>query len=375
VTQPDPLKKTPLHDCHLALGARLVPFVGWQMPVQYAGTVAEHMAVRTAVGLFDVSHMGEIEIRGPQALDLVQRLTPNDAASLSPGRIQYSALTTERGTFVDDVLVYRLGEERFLLVVNAANAAKDLAWLLRHGEGFEAEVLDRNDEYAQIAIQGPRAQEVLGRVTSLDLAAIRYYRFARGEVLGREALVSRTGYTGEDGFEIYLPPAEAPALWTALLEAGEAEGIQAAGLGARDTLRLEACMALYGNDIDETTTVLEAGLDWIVKWEAGDFLGRAALAEQRERGLTRKLCGFRMTGRGIPRPGYAVRVNGDETGPVTSGSHAPFLKENVGLTYLPVESSEAGTALAVVVRDREVEAEVVATPFYRRKKKKRKKSP
>jgi aminomethyltransferase len=352
----------------------MVPFVGWTMPVQYTGVIAEHMAVRTSVGLFDVSHMGEIEIRGPGAVDLVQSLTPNDAAALRVGRIQYSALTTERGTIVDDLLVYRLDEHHFLLVVNAANSARDLAWIQEHATPFEAEVLDRSGDYAQIALQGPQSQTVLSRICPLDLPDLRYYRFSRAQVADREALVSRTGYTGEDGFELYLAPRRAPAVWEALLEAGAPEKIQPAGLGARDTLRLEAAMALHGADIDESTTVLEAGLGWIVKWDAGDFIGRPALERQQRDGPPRMLTGFRMAGREIPRHGYPVLVDGNEAGYVTSGSHAPFLKQNIGLAYLPAARRSRGTALSVVIRQREAPAEVVSTPFYRRKKKSTKKA-
>ena len=364
------LKRTPLHDCHRAAGARLVPFAGWEMPVQYAGVVDEHLAVRTRAGLFDVSHMGEVEIHGGQALDLVQRVTCNDAGRLQEGQAQYSALTTPQGAFVDDVLVHRLRGGRYLLVVNASNRDKDVAWIRSHAGGLDATVDDVSDGTALLALQGPAAPRILSRLAGEEPLKLKRYRFLDGRLAlpGRtvEALVARTGYTGEDGFEIYLAPDAAPAVWNALLEAGREDGLMPAGLGARDTLRLEAKMALYGNDIDDTTSVLEADLGWIVGWEKGDFIGRDALARQRESGPARTLAGFELVERGIPRHGYPVRVGGRPAGAVTSGTMAPFLKKPIGLAYFPAGATQPGTPFEVVIRDRPVAAVVVPTPFYKR---------
>lgn len=345
----------------------MVEFAGWEMPVQYAGVVEEHRAVRSRAGLFDVSHMGEIRVFGPEAEVLLQRLTPNDVSRLVPGRAHYSGLLTEEGTYVDDLLVYRLGEEEFLLVVNAANAEADLAWMEEHREG-RAEVEDRSDDYALLALQGPEAEAILQPLTPLALEEIRYYRFATGDVGGTRALVSRTGYTGEDGFELYVSPEDAPGLWDALLDEGASRGLVPAGLGARDTLRLEAGMALYGHEIDRETTPLEAGLDWVVKLDKGDFIGRDALERQRREGPEKKLAGFRVTGRGIARQGHELvgAGEGEVVGRVTSGTWSPTFEEAIGMAHLPPELAEAGSRVAIRVRSREVEAEVVELPFYRR---------
>ena len=367
----DDLKQTPLHDEHIRLGARMVEFVGWHMPVYYSGTIDEHMAVRTRAGLFDVSHMGEIEISGVDGPAFVQKLTPNDAIGLEVGRAHYSALTTQKGTFVDDVLVYRLEAERFMLCVNAANRSKDYRWILDHASG-RVEVIDRSDDFAQLALQGPKAKEILQRVTDYELKSIKYYRFAEMNLLGSDVILSRTGYTGEDGFEIYAPPEGSVEIWNALLDEGKEENIKPIGLGARDTLRLEAKMALYGNDITEDTTVWEAGLDWIVKMDKGDFVGRSALEEQKREGIKRRLVGFEMVGRGIARHGYPVLIDGEEVGHVTSGSFAPFLKKNNGLTYLPLDHSEVDVEFDVLIRGKPIRARVVETPFYKRKKKAKK---
>jgi len=360
------LMKTALHACHREAGGRLVPFAGWEMPVQYRGVVEEHLAVRTRAGLFDVSHMGEIEIRGHRALALVQKLTSNDAGRLVDGQAQYSGLTTPSGCFVDDVLVHRMDGEAFLLVVNASNRDKDFSWIRSHAGGMEAEVEDVSDRTALIALQGPLAVQILTRLAGEEPSKLKRYRFLRGRMGRTEALIARTGYTGEDGFEIYLAPDEAPAIWNALLEAGRGDGLIPAGLGARDTLRLEAKMALYGNDIDETTSVLEADLGWIIGWEKGDFVGREALARQREEGTKRTLVGFELADRGIPRHGYPILVGGREAGAVTSGTMAPFLKKPIGLAYMPAGSERPGTRFEVVIRDKPVAAEVVPTPFYKR---------
>ncbi len=358
-------RRTPLYEEHRRAGAKLVDFAGWEMPVQYSSLMAEHRAVRSTAGVFDVSHMGEIRVRGEGAEAFLQSTTPNDVSKLTPGRIHYSGLLTREGTYVDDLLVYRLGDEEFLLVVNAANRATDLAWIEDRAPA-DVEVTDVSDDYGLIALQGPRALQILAQLTDLELDTIRYYRFAMGEVDGHSAIVSRTGYTGEDGFELYLPPDGTPAVWRRLLEAGEPHGLVPAGLGARDTLRLEAAMALYGHEIDRQTTPLEAGLEWVVKLNKGDFLGREALVEQRERGVEKRLVGIEMTGRGIARQGYVVWSGDRSVGEVTSGSFSPTLHKAIGMAYLPPEMAESGTRLEIEIRRNRVTAEVVGLPFYRR---------
>jgi aminomethyltransferase len=360
------MKKTPLNDCHREAGAKLVDFAGWEMPVQYQGLMEEHVAVRTRAGIFDVSHMGEIEVSGPGALALLQKVTSNDVSRLAAGQAHYTALMTPAGAFVDDILVHRMEDGRYLLCVNAANTAKDFEWI-RSQSGPSAAVADRSADFAQIALQGPAAAAILTQVAGPAAASLRRYRFLEQEVRGAPAIVARTGYTGEDGFEIYCPPGAAAELWRALLAAGKPEGLVPVGLGARDTLRLEAKMALYGNDIDETTSVLEADLGWIVSFEKGDFIGRDVLARQRDEGVTRRLVGFELLDRGIPRHGYPIVVAGRESGAVTSGTFAPFLKRNIGLAYLPAGHDRTGSRFEVVIRGKGVPAEVVPTPFYRKK--------
>jgi aminomethyltransferase len=342
----------------------MVPFGGWDMPVQYRGILEEHRAVRSAAGLFDVCHMGEVEFRGAGALPALQRLTSNDVSRLQIGQIQYSALTTDAGTFVDDLTVYRLADDRYLTTLNASNIEKDVRWMREHAKG--AEIIDLSDETALIAIQGPRALEILQRLTSANLASIQYYWCAPGTVAGEKALLSRTGYTGEDGFEIYLPPHRAVGLWNALLEAGAPLGLIPCGLGARDTLRLEAKMALYGNDIDDEHTVLEAELGWIVKWQKGEFIGREALARQKADGIRRKLVGFEMIGRGIARPHYHIVKGAERIGEVTSGAPSPWLNKNIGLGYIAIEQATVGNEIDVLIRDQPVTARIVQTPFYKR---------
>lgn len=366
VTPAAPLNKTPLNAVHRALGARMVDFGGWDMPVEYSGIIDEHLAVRKAVGLFDVSHMGEIEIRGPQALALVDRLTPNAAGRLADGQAQYSALLYPQGTFVDDILVHRIGPEHYFLCVNASNQVKDYEWI-RSQNDLDAEVEFASGRYVQLAIQGPRAVETLGRLTNTGLKAIRYYWFTRGEVLGAPAIIARTGYTGEAGFEIYVAPEEGGRIWNAVLEAGAGYGIRPCGLGARNTLRLEAAMSLYGHEIDDTITPYEARLGWIVKLGKGDFIGRDALLRQKGEGVRRRLAGLEMTGRGIGRDGYRVFDGGRDIGWITSGSPAPFVGRNIALAMLPVDKGDAGTEVTVQVRSRMVEARVAPTPFYSRK--------
>ena len=358
------LARTPLHDTHIALGGKMVPFAGYVMPVQYpSGIRAEHAAVRTAAGLFDVSHMGEFTVRGPQAEDFVQYLTVNDVSRVAVGQAQYSALCNERGTILDDLLVYRFAD-RIVLVVNASNRAKDWRWVTEHADGFDAELSDDSGGIALIALQGPATRDILTSLTPVDLAAVGYYRFAEGEVAGTRAVISRTGYTGEDGFELYLPADAATAVWDAVSEAGAAHGLIAAGLGARDSLRLEMGYALYGNDLDEDHNALESGLAWIVKLDAGDFIGRAALAAQKERGVTRRLTGVRLTQRGFPRPGYPLVYGGEDVGTVTSGVASPSLGGGIAMGYLPVAAARPGTEVGVRIRGRVIAGRTQRPPFY-----------
>ena len=361
------LKKTPLNARHRALGARMVEFGGWDMPVEYSGIVDEHLAVRGRAGLFDVSHMGQIEIAGADALRAVQHIASNDASRLAVNQAHYSALTTPHGTFVDDVLTYRLADDHFMLVVNASNIVKDFQWITQQIAGIgDAAAVNASSRYALLALQGPAAREVLQPLTGVNLSEINYYWFTTGEVVGVRATVSRTGYTGEDGFEVFVPPATAERVWDAILNAGRSAGVVPAGLGARDTLRLEAAMRLYGNDIDDTTSVLEADLGWIVGWKKPDFIGADVLRRQKQTGVSRKLIGFEMLDRAIARHGYDVYVEGRKAGVVTSGTQTPFLKKAIGMAYLPSESSSAGREFEVDVRGRRARAQVVPLPFYKR---------
>lgn len=347
----------------------MVPFGGWDMPVEYSGITAEHMAVRTAAGLFDVSHMGQIELAGPNALAAVQHITSNDAAKLQDGQAQYSALTTPQGTFVDDVLVYRFAEKHYLLVVNASNIEKDHAWIAAHApEVGEVAIVNSSDRYALIAVQGPKARGIVAKLTAVDLGAIKYYWFAHGEIAGVRGTLSRTGYTGEDGWEIFVPTQFATTVWNALLEAGKPEGLVPAGLGARDTLRLEAAMRLYGNDMDETSTVLECDLGWAVGWNKTSFIGKDVLDRQKTEGVTKKIVGFEMVDRSIARHGYPVKAGDATIGVVTSGTHTPFLKKAIGMAYVPVALAAPGTELSIDIRGRLAKAVVVAMPFYKRPK-------
>lgn len=365
--QTSELKRTPLYAVHRRLGAKMVDFGGWDMPVQYSGIIDEHMAVRTGAGVFDVSHMGEIEITGPQALDLVNHVSTNNATKLKDGQAHYSGLLYEHGGFVDDILVHRVNDGHFLLCVNASNQDKDYEHIAAHNH-FDAKVDFASDRYAQIAVQGPKALTVLQRLTGVNLAAIRYYHFVPGTVCNTMAWVARTGYTGEDGFEIYVPPAEAERIWGEIMHAGSDVNIKPCGLGARNTLRLESKMALYGHEIDATITPFEADLAWIVKMDKGDFVGREALDRQRSAGVPRKLVGFEMKGRGIGRDGYEVWVDGAAAGWVTSGGPAPALNKNIGLCYLPAALATIGRTIHVMVRNQPVEAVTVPTPFYTRPK-------
>ncbi len=359
------LEKTPLNGVHRALGAKMVNFGGWDMPVEYSGIIDEHIAVRTRVGLFDVSHMGEIEIRGPQAFDLVNFITPGAVGQLVDGQAQYSALLYPQGTFVDDILVHRMAADHYFFCVNASNQRKDYEWVAANNR-FDAEVEYASARYAQLAIQGPQALQTAQKLTATKLGEIRYYWFTRGRFGGAPAIIARTGYTGEDGIEAYVPPEEAERVWKAVLEAGREFDIRPCGLGARNTLRLEAKMALYGHEIDASITPYEAGLGRIVKLDKGDFPGRDALLKQKEKGVSRKLAGFEMRGRGIAREGYPVAVGGEAAGFVTSGSPAPYLKKNIGLCYLPADRAAVGQHIEIDIRGQLVEAEIVSTPFYSR---------
>lgn len=361
------LRRTPLHAAHLALGARMVPFAGWEMPVQYRGIMEEHLAVRSRAGLFDVSHMGEILVEGPGALETLQRLLTNDVGRLRVGQGLYSPMCAPHGGILDDLTAFRVGEERYLLVVNAATTAKDLAWVADHAD--RAVMRDVSSEMALLALQGPAAEAILSQLTPAPLARLRLFdAVPRTTVADRPAFLSRTGYTGEDGFEIGPAWEDAPPVWEALLAAGQPLGLQPAGLGARDTLRLEAGFMLYGSDIDETTTPLEAPLGWTVKWEKGDFIGRAALLAQRERGVERRLVGFTLAERAIARHGFPILWDGAAVGRVTSGTFSPTLQRSIGLGYVAVVHAEPGTPLAVEIRGRPVPGEVTRLPFYRRPK-------
>ena len=361
------LKTTPLFDVHSSLQAKLVDFGGWNMPVQYSGILEEHNAVRTAVGVFDVSHMGEIEIRGPEAAKLVDYVSTNNAGKLKVGQAHYSALLYEHGGFVDDILVHKLSETDFFFCVNASNQEKDFEHIRSHNR-FDAQVEFASDRYAQIAIQGPKALATLQKLTETNLSEIKYYWFRDGEVDGFPARIARTGYTGEDGFEIYISPESATRIWNELLIAGDEFGIKPCGLGARNTLRLEAKMALYGHEMDASINPFEADLGWIVKMDKGDFAGRAALENVLTEGIKRKLVGFEMRARGIGRDGYAVWIDGKPAGWVTSGGPSPTLNKNIGLCYLPIEKAVPGVDMQVLIRNTPVEAVTVPTPFYKRAK-------
>jgi aminomethyltransferase len=357
--------RTPLHEKHVRAGARMVEFAGWEMPVQYAGILEEHAAVRTRVGLFDVSHMGEVVFRGPAALAALARLFTNDLGKVVDGQAQYGCLCRESGGIVDDVIVYRRSAEDLLVCVNAGTRTKDFEWLAAHAGG--ADVKNESDDWAQIAIQGPLAATVLQRTTRTNLSAMKPFRFEQGEVAGVASIVARTGYTGEDGFEVFCPSADGPRVWDALIGAGQPERIQPCGLGARDSLRLEVAYRLYGQDMDDGTTPLEAGLGWVVKLDKGDFIGREALVRQKEKGLTRKLVGFVLTEPGIARHGHPVLQEGRKVGEVTSGTRSPTLQIPIGLAYVPPALAAEGSAFAVEIRGRPVAAKVVKTPFYLRK--------
>jgi aminomethyltransferase len=357
-------KRTPLYDVHVRSGARMVEFAGWDMPVQYSGLLEEHEAVRTRAGLFDVSHMGEVVFRGPRALETLNRVFTNDLNRIADGQAQYGCLCRENGGIVDDVVIYRRAADDPLVCVNAGNRDKDFAWLRDHASGTD--VRNESDDWAQLALQGPRAVPILQGLTRADLARLRTFWFTTGDVAGVACTIARTGYTGEDGVELFCRPADAERLWGALVEAGAPEGLVPAGLGARDTLRLEVAYRLYGSDMDDDTTPLEAGLGWVVKFEKGDFLGRAAMLRQKEGGLPRKLVGFVLTDPGIARHGHLVLRDGARVGTVTSGTRSPTLKTSIGLAYVPPALAAEGSTFAVDIRGRAAAARVVKTPFYTR---------
>jgi aminomethyltransferase len=371
---PTALRKTALNAMHRRMGAKMVDFGGWDMPVEYSGLIAEHMAVRTGVGLFDVSHMGDIQLRGPGSLDAVQHITMNDASKLQEGQAQYSAMLYPQGTFVDDVIVHKLSPNDYLIVINAGTREKDFNWVRKNVQRFECHANDYSDYYTQLAIQGPKAAETLAKLTKIDLSTIKGYWFKWGTVCGlANTLIARTGYTGEDGFEIYVPSdvATSERVWNEVLEAGKEFGILPCGLGARNTLRLEAAMSLYEHEISEAINVFEAHLDRFLKLEKGPFIGSEALERIQEAGgPSRKLVGLEVVERGIARDGYPVfDLNGKRIGVVTSGSPAPFLKKNIALAYVPTELAVIGSEVAVEIRGNAVKANIVPTPFYRRPKK------
>jgi aminomethyltransferase len=361
-------KRTPLYDTHRALGARMIEFGGWEMPVQYSGILAEHQAVRTQAGLFDLSHMGEIEVSGPKALEVCQELLVTDVARIQLWQAQYSVLCYPDGGIVDDVIVYRLAEERFFICVNAANIDKDFTWMEAQNQG-RAEIVNRSDEYALLALQGPLAATVLQRLTAVDLSTVRRYWAVPGAVAGVAALIARTGYTGEDGFEVFLPAAQSAMVWNACLDAGRSEEIVPVGLGARDTLRLEAGYLLYGNDIDAQTSPLEAGLHRLVKFDKGHFLGREALLRQQAEGVTRQLIGLKMAEPGIPRHNYSLWDGERLVGSITSGTQSPSLGVGIALGYVPPACAQRGTELMVEIRGRRARARIVDRPFYHKGRK------
>ncbi|MFP5228113.1 MAG: glycine cleavage system aminomethyltransferase GcvT [Acidobacteriota bacterium] len=367
------LRKTALNALHRRLGAKMVDFGGWDMPVEYSGLIAEHLAVRTGVGLFDVSHMGDIQLRGPGSLDAVQHISMNDASRLQEGQAQYSAMLYPQGTFVDDIIVHKFSANDYLLVINAGTREKDYQWVRQNARRFDCHVSDYSDYYTQLAIQGPKAQETLQKLTNANLEAVKFYWFTWGTVCGLpNTLIARTGYTGEDGFEIYVPSdaATSERVWNEVMEAGKEFGILPCGLGARNTLRLEAALSLYGHEISDEINVYEAGLDRFCKLEKGVFVGREALRQVLDDGGPKKrLVGLEMVERGIARDGYPVKeASGKTVGYVTSGSPAPFLKKNIALAFVPKAFAEPGAEVAVEIRGNPVKAKVVEIPFYRRPK-------
>ena len=368
-TTATPLKRTPLYEQHRALGARLVEFGGWEMPVQYSGILDEHRAVRTHAGLFDVSHMGEFKVEGPDALPFLQYLVPNDVSRLAIHQALYTQLCLPDGNTIDDLIVYRLAEMHYMVVVNAANIDKDFAWVEGQAKKFkDVHVANQSDTTALLALQGPEAQTILQPLTEVDLGSISYYHCEPGVVDGVNCIISRTGYTGEDGFELYCAPVDAVKLWNDLLAAGKSHGLLPAGLGARDTLRLEASYCLYGHELDEQTNPLEASLGWTVKLQKGDFIGRDALLKAKEQGFKRKLIGIEMIDRGVPRGGYLIYEGERHIGMLTSGAPSPILNKNIGMGYVETADAVVGQTVQIDIRGRRLTAQIVALPFYKRKK-------
>jgi aminomethyltransferase len=359
------MKRTPLYSAHRRAGAKMVEFAGWEMPVQYAGIINEHVAVRSSAGLFDVSHMGEIEIRGSDALELCQKVSANDVSRIKPQQAQYNLLMNEKGGIVDDVIFYNIEPGYFLICVNASNSDKDFAWIQEHAEG-DVRLENASSRYAQLALQGPLAETILQPLTSLRLGEIRSFSFAIGQVSSIRCLVARTGYTGEDGFELYCDPSGAETLWDALLESGEPQGLEPAGLGARDTLRLEKAYPLYGHELDDTTTPLEAGLEWVTKLAKGSFIGREVLLKQKEQGIRRKLVGLELMEPGIARSEYALFKDGKSIGRVTSGTKSPTLGKAIALAYVTIEEAALNNTIEVDIRGRKTRAKLVSLPFYQR---------
>ncbi|MDR3142305.1 MAG: glycine cleavage system aminomethyltransferase GcvT [Tannerellaceae bacterium] len=359
------MKKTPFTDVHIASGAKMHEFAGYNMPVEYSGIIDEHLTVCRGAGVFDVSHMGEFWVKGPKALEFLQSITSNDVSALAAGKAQYTCFPNDRGGIVDDLLVYCCGPEKYLLVVNAGNIRKDWDWCVSHNTAG-AELENASDTTAQLAVQGPKAKEILQRLTPVDLSSIPYYSFVTGELAGcKNVIISNTGYTGAGGFELYFYPADAMTVWNAVFEAGKPEGVKPIGLGARDTLRLEMGFCLYGNDLDDTTSPIEAGLGWITKFTDGKrFTHRAELERQKKEGVTRKLVPFEMTEKGIPRHGYEIAdKDGNRIGTVTSGTISPCLKKGIGMGYVKPEYAREGTPLYIKIRDKNLKAEVIKAPF------------
>jgi aminomethyltransferase len=361
----NPLKRTPLYERHVAAGARMVPFGGWEMPVQYSGILDEHGAVRAAAGLFDISHMGEVEVRGPQALALLQHLLTADIAAIGKGQSGYALLCRPDGGIVDDTFVYNLGDH-YLVVINASNIDKDLAWIREHAGGYDAQVTDASERTAMLALQGPAAETLLRQAAGASAATLPFHGVARGTVFNMPAVVARTGYTGEDGFELFVRAEDAEPLWDGLLAIGQGAGLKPCGLGARDSLRFEACLALYGHEIDDATNPYEARLGWVVKLDKGEFLGAEALRRVKREGVSRRLVGFEMVGRGVARGDYAIQsVAGEPVGRVTTGMPAPTLGKNLGMGYVPTALAAEGSEFDVLVRGKPVRARAVKMPFYK----------
>jgi aminomethyltransferase len=359
------MKRTPLYSAHRRAGAKMVEFAGWEMPVQYEGVIAEHNAVRTKAGLFDVSHMGEVTVEGENAVEFCQAMSANDVGRIQVGQAQYNLLLNERGGVVDDVIFYRLEPNRFLICVNASNSDKDFEWLKDHA-GAGVKVANVSDRYAQLAVQGPLAERILQRLTDTKLDQIGSFHFALTEIASAHCLIARTGYTGEDGFELYCSPIDAERLWNALLETGSAAGLVPAGLGARDTLRLEKAYPLYGHELDDTTTPLEAGLEWVTKFSKPTFIGREVLVRQKEKGIERKLVGLELLDKGIARSGHPISKNGKAAGRVTSGTRSPTLGCSVALGYVEIGEAQVGNILDIDIRGRMTSANIVALPFYKK---------